>query len=518
VTAYPAWTPASRPGIIPLHPLSFGTILGRSFAALRQNPRVLLGFALCVQTIAYVLVLVAVGGVAWASFSRLDTVQTGSEEYDAIMAGSIAITAVTGIVLGFAAMALSVIVQGVVVTEVSHAVVAEKLPLGALWRQIKPVAWRLVGYSLLLIAAMVVAFAIGGVAVLGLAALAPPAAVVLGLLLVLAFLPIVLWLSTKLFLVPAAIILERAAIGIAIGRSWRLTRGRFWSTLGILVLLNLIFSGIAQVISLPFSFLSTALTTVIAPTGDPDATAIIALLASALLTQAVVLLVQSVALVVQSTAAALVYIDCRMRHEGLDLDLLAYVERRDAGATALADPYLEHIGREAVPRGPQYPPGVYPPAGYAYGPPAGYGGQQGSYPAGYPQTAGYPGPQPYGHVPGYAQPPAYAPAAPPAYPPRAGYPPPPAYAQPTAYPQPAQVPPTTYPQAPAYAPPARQPEQPAAALGQPADADLVHPVPTGSDDAAGESAIDDTPREQDARRWAAPGRPADATDRESPWA
>ena len=46
MTAYPAWTPASRPGIIPLHPLTFGTILGRSFAALRQNPRVLLGFAL----------------------------------------------------------------------------------------------------------------------------------------------------------------------------------------------------------------------------------------------------------------------------------------------------------------------------------------------------------------------------------------------------------------------------------------------------------------------------------------
>ena len=33
MTAYPAWTPASRPGIIPLHPLTFGTILGRSLPA-----------------------------------------------------------------------------------------------------------------------------------------------------------------------------------------------------------------------------------------------------------------------------------------------------------------------------------------------------------------------------------------------------------------------------------------------------------------------------------------------------
>ena len=46
MTAYPAWTPASRAGIVPLHPYGFGTILGRSFVALRHNPRVLLGFAL----------------------------------------------------------------------------------------------------------------------------------------------------------------------------------------------------------------------------------------------------------------------------------------------------------------------------------------------------------------------------------------------------------------------------------------------------------------------------------------
>ena len=103
MTTYPAWTPASRPGIIPLHPLSFGTILGRSFTALRQNPKVLLGFALCVQAVAYLVVLVALGAVAWASFSRLDTLAEGSEDYDAVMAGSIALTAIAGIVLGLAA-------------------------------------------------------------------------------------------------------------------------------------------------------------------------------------------------------------------------------------------------------------------------------------------------------------------------------------------------------------------------------------------------------------------------------
>ena len=153
---------------------------------------------------------------------------------------------------------------------------------------------------------------------------------------------------------------------------------------------------VGQVISFPLTILSSGLTTIIAPTGSPDASAIIGVVVVLLLTQVLTLLIQSVAIVVQSTATALVYVDCRMRHEGLDLDLLAYVERRDTGATVLQDPYLEHIGRAIAPRPTgylqaypqqgypqpvpaqgyaQYPQPVYPPQQYAqptYPPPAGY--------------------------------------------------------------------------------------------------------------------------------------------------
>ncbi|MGL4256650.1 MAG: glycerophosphoryl diester phosphodiesterase membrane domain-containing protein, partial [Microbacterium sp.] len=350
MTAYPAWTPASRPGIIPLHPLSFGTILGRSFAALRSNPRVLLGFALVVQTLAYIVVLVAVLGIAFASFSRLDTLQPGSDEFDAVMAGSVAITLIAGVVLALAAGALGVLVQGIVVTEVAHAAVAERLTLGALWRQVKPIAWRLIGYAALLMLVIVGAIAVVGVATVAIAAVAGPAAIVLVLLVFLASIPLTMWLSVKLLLVPAAIILERATLGTAIARSWTLTRGRFWPALGVIVLISFVFGFVAQAVSIPFSLLSSGLGTIIAPTGSAEPTAIIGIIAGGLLTQVVTLLIQSVAIVVQSTATAIIYIDCRMRREGLDLDLLAYVERRDAGATALPDPYLENIGRAVLPR------------------------------------------------------------------------------------------------------------------------------------------------------------------------
>jgi hypothetical protein len=405
VTAYPAWTPASRPGIIPLHPLSFGTILGRSFVALRQNPRVLLGFALIVQTLAYLVVLVAIGAIGFAAFSRLDTLQPGTEEFDTVFAGSIAITVIAGIVLGLGAGALGVIVQGIVVSEVAHAAVAEKLALGGLWQRVKPVAWRLIGYALLLVLALLIGIGLVALAAFGIGTTAPLAGIGLTVVLGLAAIPLVWWLSIKLVLTPAVIILEQATIRQAIARSWTLVRGRFWVALGVIFVISITFSAVGQVISFPLTILSSGLTTIIAPTGDPDASAIIGMIVVLLLAQVLTLLIQSVAIVVQSTATAILYIDCRMRREGLDLDLLAYVERRDAGATVLSDPYLEHVGRSIAPRYAGYPQAAaYPQAG-AY--------PQGAYPQGASQAV-------FGQYParGYVPPPAQPT---PSYPPPAGY-------------------------------------------------------------------------------------------------
>jgi membrane-anchored glycerophosphoryl diester phosphodiesterase (GDPDase) len=372
VTAYPSWTPAPRPGIIPLQPLTFGTILGRSFSALRHNPKVLLGFAMVVQTVAYLVVTIAISGIAFASFSRLDTVPAGTDEWDAVLTGSITLTALSGLVLGLLAGAVGVLVQAVVISDVLHAAVAEKMTLRMLWQRVRPVAWRLIGYTILLSLAIGVIVIIVGGLIAVLAVAVPAAAVILGILVILAAIPLSLWLAVKLLLVPAVLIVEHTSLGAALGRSWRLSRGRFWVILGILVLVSLVFGAVAQVVSIPFSFLASALTTVIAPTGDESAAAIIGIVATLGLTQIVTLLIQSVAVIVQSTAAGLVYIDCRMRHEGLDLDLLEYVDRRDAGATDLPDPYVVHVGRAAQPRWPTaygQPAPFAPPPGYTIAPP-----------------------------------------------------------------------------------------------------------------------------------------------------
>ncbi|REC99503.1 membrane-anchored glycerophosphoryl diester phosphodiesterase (GDPDase) [Microbacterium sp. AG157] len=424
MTAYPSWTPASRPGIVPLHPYGFGTILGRSFVALRHNPKVLLGFALVVQAVAYIVVTAAIAGVAIASFSRLDTVPYGSDDYDAIIAGSIALTAIAALVLGILSGVLGVVVQGIVVAEVAHAVVAEKPSLRAVWARVRPVFWRLVGYSALTVGAVVLLVGVlaGIVALLVIAATWVGALV--GVLFFLALIPLYLWLTPKLFLVPSVIILERAPVFRAIARSWQLTRGRFWSTLGVVVIISVVFGVVAQIISLPLSLFGGFVPSIIAPTGESGAGALVGLIVVQVVGQFGILLVQCIALVVQSTSAVLVYVDARMRVEGLDHDLQSYVEARDSGAAELRDPYLVGVGR-VVERPAPVPYGA-PPAFAGYGPPAGNAGY------GAPATGGY------AAAPrGYAAPrpvPGYAPSAP------AAAPTPPPYAAPVTAPAPQAYP------------------------------------------------------------------------------
>lgn len=452
MTAQPAWTPAPRAGIVPLHPLGFGKILGASFAALRQNPKVLLGFALCVQAVAYVIALVVTGVVAMASFSRLDSVPIGTDDYNAILAGSIALTAVTAIVLSLASGALGVIVQGIVVGEVAAAVLAEKHALREIWRRVRPAAWRLVGYTMLVTVAATLAIALVTLLLVLLTTAILPIGILAIVFAILGAIPLWLWLATKLFLVPTALVLEHATIGEAISRSWRLTRTRFWPTLGVLVVISVTFSVIAQIVTVPLSLLGSGFTTILSPTGAPEVGQIVSIFVTGLFTQVLTILIQCVALIVQSTAAALVYVDARMRHEGLDLDLQTYVERRDAGATDLPDPYREHIGR-VMPRSfvaPGYAPGAYPPAG-PYAP-------QGPYapPGAYPQPPAYPSPPTYpppprgqgyagGSFPGSAQ----------------GYPPPQGAAAPVSPPYPPQAAPTPPATGPGdSAPPSEEPGAP----------------------------------------------------------
>nr|WP_236779035.1 glycerophosphoryl diester phosphodiesterase membrane domain-containing protein [Agromyces seonyuensis] len=161
-------------------------------------------------------------------------------------------------------------------------------------------------------------------------------AVILGLALGLGAVVLAFWLQTKLVAVPTIIVLERAGLGAAIARSWRLTRGRFWPIFGVLLLIQAIVQTAAQVVTLPISLLGPLLGGVIDPTYSGAYLGVS--IGVSVLTLVITMLVSGLASVVTSSIGAIVTIDQRMRSEGLDLELQRVVEARAAGR-ATGDPF-----------------------------------------------------------------------------------------------------------------------------------------------------------------------------------
>lgn len=370
------WTPAIKPGLIPLHPLTFGALIGKPFAALRHNPKVLFGFAIVIQLVVAVVTLVVVGGVALATFTRLESLSPSNADFYPVMWGTIAINGLVVLAMGFVSLAFTAVMQGVVAADIGHAALGDKPRLGRLWQLMRPAFWRLVGWSVLQsLAAIVLMLVIGGIIVLGVMAGVGGSAegvgltVVIGILLVLAAIPLWVWLSTKLLLVPSILVLERAHLRAAIVRSWRLTRGRFWNTFAVMLLIGIIMSTAVSVVSMPLSLLGSLFVPVIAPTGANDASEIATMLIVTIAPQLLVYVLQAVAVVVQCAAAAFIYLDCRMRYEGLDHSLISYLEKRDLGATPeqLGDPFAVDPARAVSSAPPPKPVPSYAAAPVGWG-------------------------------------------------------------------------------------------------------------------------------------------------------
>ncbi|WP_162621810.1 DUF7544 domain-containing protein [Microbacterium suaedae] len=365
---FPGWTPAPRQGLVPLYPYGFGTILGKAFAVLKGNPKVLLLFVVGVQTLAMTIYLVAIGGISFAVFSRAETVPETSPEFDQLMWGSGAIVLISSLVLALGLVAVTTIAQGVVVAEVAHASLSEKASLGRLWRRVGPAFWPLVGYSLL----------IGLMTMLAMAALAAPLVFfalldttsgwilfVFGLLIaLLGGLVLAAWLGTKLFLAPSTIVLERVGPFRAIRRSWQLTRGRFWPTFGVVALLYVITNVASSIVSGVFSLVTPLITGTLIPLGMGAPTAGAATTLSIVvlvLTSIISFAIAAIMTIVLSAGGALTYIDARMRDEGIDLRMRRYV---DAGGNE-DDPYTFVPGAGPSPFAAPAPGYGAPTPGYA---------------------------------------------------------------------------------------------------------------------------------------------------------
>jgi hypothetical protein len=338
----PGWTPPPRPGLIPLRPLDLATILGASVRVLRRNPRATFGAALLIQGSVSLLLALVVGGVTFGALSRIDASTAANTAQ--ITAGAYGLIAVSALIPGILVVIASALLQGIIVLEVSRGAVGEKLTLGQLWRRARGRIGALVGWSaLLLLAGLVVVGALAAViAVLVTTAGTGGviAAVLIGLFGGLGIAALSLWLNTKLAFVPSALMIERLSLRDAVVRSWALTRSFFWRIFGISALVALIVGVVSQIVSTPLSFLAPMVTGLLDPQGQRGPTVVAATMALSALAIVITVVFQSITSVVQAATTGLLYLDLRIRKEGLDLELARFVEARQAGDSRVPDPLL----------------------------------------------------------------------------------------------------------------------------------------------------------------------------------
>lgn len=317
---------------------------------LRRNPRPTFGFALLVQTVVTVVSLLLIGIPTLTSLLRVQS--AAPEDQSAIVAGTFAFTMISALLAGLLSFVANAWLQGVIVIEVARATLGEKLTLRGLWGHAKGRFLALLGWSLIVGLVLGVAIAVIVVVIVvlvsTLGALGIGLGVVVGIFGGLGLLVIGVWIGTKLSLVPSALMVERLTIRRAVARSWSLTRGFFWKVFGIQLLVAVILGIAMNIISAPFSIVGGILVALIDPTGTSTQTTITAMVVLYIVQLVITLVLSAIAAVITTAASALIYLDLRMRTEGLDLRLAAYVEAKQDGAADLANPYLPNATYSAA--------------------------------------------------------------------------------------------------------------------------------------------------------------------------
>ncbi len=300
---------APKPGVIPLRPLGVGEILDGAFASIRRNPKAILGLAAVVMTISAVISAVITRTLL--NLGSLNLPTPGQQLTPAQATHLVGrIVAVALPVFGLTIL-LTIIVQailaGLLAPIIARGVAGQQISAADAWRITRPRLPSLLLATLLVLLAGLGPLLIIGV-ITGIALLAGAPAAVYGVvaLLGLAALVLTIWLSTMLSLVTPVVVLENERPVRALARSWRLVRRSFWRVFGITLLAGIIVAIAGGILQLPFTFFGAVLGSGIGGT----VILVIGAIAAGTVTRPIT-----------AGVTVLLYVDMRMRKEGLDLAL-----------------------------------------------------------------------------------------------------------------------------------------------------------------------------------------------------
>ncbi|GAA3541225.1 membrane protein [Amycolatopsis ultiminotia] len=288
------WTPhgLGKPGVIALRPLNVSDILDGAITAIRRYPLLILGLSAIVAVVVaglnLLLSLLVVPDLD--RVSQLGPAATRQEQLDAVysLLGSTLTSLLPTLVITLLGQTF---LTGFLTVVMGKAVLGRPVDFGSAMREVAPRLLPLLALTILY-------------------ALATMVAAVFCLLP--AVLPYVFW-----SLAGPALVLERGSIRQAFSRSGRLVAGTFWRVLGILLLAAIIGWLISAIIGIPFNIGSGAFSGLFNP--QPTVPQV----------STGGLVLQSVGTVISSTivtpftalVTVLLYIDQRMRREGMDIEL-----------------------------------------------------------------------------------------------------------------------------------------------------------------------------------------------------
>jgi branched-subunit amino acid transport protein len=298
----PAWPAAPAPGGVPLRPLALGDIYSGAVNSARRNPAATFGLAAIMATIY---------GVLYAII-RLVITRQGTSPGE-------------GGWLLLASYPLSILVQyvttGMLTAVIGRGVLGRKVGFSEAWHNARLAS--VIGAAFLVAVLEFAPFAIvAGLVVVLAVAHAGGFAVLVGVVGGIAAFVTYILLGVRLCLTMPAVVLERHRPWAAIRRSWGLSQRSFWRLFGIKLLTLIIITIATLVIELPFDLAAGGGTLL----GSSSTRAgVLFVVVGGLGGIVADTLMQPM----KTGTTVLLYLDLRMRREGLDLALRNAVQSDD---------------------------------------------------------------------------------------------------------------------------------------------------------------------------------------------
>ncbi|TWP50872.1 hypothetical protein FKR81_17445 [Lentzea tibetensis] len=304
---------APKPGIIPLRPLGVGEVLDGAITTMRRYPKAVLGVSAVVVAITQLITVL----VVWPLINDINNLASvDPNDLTPSQAREMAIDVIySGLVGGGVSLLVQLVAQtflsGYVTVVVGRAVLGQPISFREAWDEFRPRLLSLLGAT-----ALITLMLLTGVALcVLLGVLFVPLSIPLFILSALLGVALIIWLMVMFSLVTPALVLERGPIVESFRRSRLLVQDAWWRTFGILLLALLIGSMINNIIGLPFSLLGTDFSAIMA--GKPATTSFGALL----LTAVGGTIAGTITYPFSSAVTVLLYVDRRIRREGMDIEL-----------------------------------------------------------------------------------------------------------------------------------------------------------------------------------------------------